>query len=248
VQVIAARVSAALVGGLLIATGCTSEQGALPPPATTAEPTAPATGAPPATGIADDALLTAADVGAAVNAEQIDAAERWADALDVTAHLVSLRPDCQQDLARITATLADTPSDAAGAGFIRDDGQEVLHFTGVAGPEAGAALVASITDLVARCDAYKLQVPERGSLVMSVRPVDVAPPTAAPGISTTGWQTTVFSDHLRWTQQYAALSVDGIVGFLAVSGGDITGEPPMSMDELADLVAAAIERSEEAGR
>jgi hypothetical protein len=193
----------------------------------------------PVDGVADRALVDTSDLPEGFEAAEIDPADRWAQVVTTASDLQSLRPDCGEELDAITTTLGAVPPDAAGRAFRHDDGREIVQFTGVTTPEAGAALIQRIAELNSRCDTYKLQMPERASLAMTVSPLDL-------GDAATGWETTMLSDHLRWKQQYLATSIDGVVTFFTVGGGDITGEPPLSEAELTDLVAAAIERSEAA--
>jgi hypothetical protein len=237
------RQVAALAAGVLLAGGCTSEHGALPPP--TAMPTSTPT-EPAVDGVAAQVLLTTSELPTGFAATDIDPTERWAEAMDVTSALMPLRPGCADDLDQITATLSAVPPDAAGVVFRDEDGREIVQFAGVATAEAGTALIEQIADLNSRCDAHTLQVPERGSLALSVEQIDMtdlAESAADSGdVSATGWQTTILSDHLRWTQRYVAISVDGVVSFLAFTGGDITGELPLPEDQLAAVVEAAVDR------
>lgn len=234
------RQVAALAAGVLLAGGCASEHGALPPP--TAAPSPSPTEPPAGDGVAAGVLLTPAELPAGFDATDADPAERWAEALDVTSALTPLRPGCADDLAQITGTLSAVPPDAAGVVFRDEDGREILQFAGVTTPEAGATLVDQIAELNSRCDAHTLQVAERGSLALSVEQLDLSDLAAAGNVSATGWQTTILSDHLRWTQRYIAVSVDGVVGFLAFTGGDITGDLPLPEDQLAAIVETAIDR------
>lgn len=233
---------AALAAVALVAGGCTSDHGALPPPTTTPFPSPTPTGPPAGDGVAASVLLTAAGLPNGFDATDVDPAERWAEAMDITSALTPLRPGCADDLAEITATLSSVPPDAAGVVFQDEDGREVVQFAGVTTTEAGAALVDQIAELNSRCDAHTLQVAERGSLALTVEPLDLADLGAAGDVSATGWQTTILSDHLRWTQRYIAISVHGVVSFLAFTGGDITGELPMPEGQIAAVVEAAVEQ------
>lgn len=228
---------------VLIAGACTSEHGALPPP--TAPPTAPPTPTPSPTidGVAPRALLQVADLPAGFTEQEIDAAQRWAETLNVTSELNPLRPDCTDPLAAITATLGATPPDAAGVAFSDGDGRGILQFTGVGDPAAARVLVEQIAALNASCDAYTLQVPDSGSLAVSVAVLDLPGLATDEDVVTTLWRSTLLSEHLRLRNTYAAVAAGGVVSLLG-----LTGDPPLSDAELTDVVDAAVERAEEAAR
>lgn len=236
-----ARLAVLAAATVTLAAGCTSEHGALPPPTASPEPTETSEG------VAASALLADGDLPSGFGETQINAADRWADVLDETSQLNPVRPNCAEPLAAISATLAVTPDDAAGVAFSDGEGREVLQFTGAftGTGEAGAArqLVERIADLNARCDGYTLQVPESGSIAVTVAPLDLAGLPTGDDVVTTVWERTVISETLRRTEVRAAVAAEGVVSLLG-----FTGDPRLSDDEIADALTAAAEKAGEAGR
>ncbi len=221
----------------MLAASCTSEHGVLPEPTTSPSTTAPGAG------VAARALLQAEDLPPGFETKDIDAAARWGDVLDEVSQLTPVRPDYEEPLSSIVATLTAVPPDAAGAGFGDDNGREILNFTGVTDAEVGRGLVAEIGALNARCDGYVLQVPDRGSRVLTVTPIALAGVPTGDDVALTAWEVTILSDVLRRTEARAVVAAGDIVSLIGV-----TGEPALSPAEQADLVEAAVVRAEEAGR
>ncbi|MGH8775812.1 MAG: hypothetical protein ACRDWI_11760 [Jiangellaceae bacterium] len=232
----ARRLAAVAAASIALAAGCTSDHGALPPP--TASPSPIET----SEGVAAQALLNADDLPGDFTEQDIDAADRWADVLDETSQLNPVRPDCTEPLATISATLDDVPPDAAGVGFTDDDGREILQFAGVG--EAGAArqLVEQIADLNARCDGYTLQVPESGSLALTVAPLDLPGVPESDDVVTTVWERTLISETLRRIEIRVAIAAGEVITLIG-----FTGDPQLTEGEVADVVTTAAELAEDAG-
>lgn len=237
-------IGAAAAGTVVAAVlaGCTSDNGALPPP--TASPTSePATTEPTTAGRAETALLGPDDVpDGFAEAEDVDTAGRWDELLNESEQSVSVRPDCSAPLEAVSGRLASAPPDSAGVVFDDDDGGEILQFTAVLDEALGTTIVTELADLHARCDGYTLPVPESGSLSISISPLDLD--VAAAGESTvTVWERTLISSTLRQREIRAAYSAGDISGFIRIAG-----EPDLSDAAVTDLISAAVHDAEEVGR
>lgn len=215
--------------------GCTSDHGALPPPTNKLSQLAPEDD-----GVADRALLSPADLPNGFGrVPDPDLAGRWAAVVDEVATLTPLRPGCADELDAIHSLIEAPPDDSAGAEFT-DGERSIVQFTGRATNAAANDLVRRIADLNAHCDAYTLQVADRGSLDMTVRPRAVATSSST---AITAWDRKLMSAHLRQTETRVAIATSGVVSLFG-----ITGEPSVSEAELANVIDAAVRQAREAAR
>lgn len=222
---------------LLLLAGCTSDDGALPPPAST--PLTPSPSAQPDAAAA--ALLRPTDLPGEYTEHDIDVAERWGEVTDELSGLTPLRPDCAEELEAIHGTLTATPPESVGAEFVSDD-STVVQIAATTQPETAYSIVSQIAALNSHCDSYVMQAPDWGSLVLTVKPLEIE---GLPDgdVATAVWERTLMSEHLRQSATRVAVATNGVVSFV-----EILGEPEFDDDQVATLVSQVVELAEGAGQ